>query len=106
MISPIDNPTIVAVAGFAYRTVPTSSTSAIASELCSMRAVARCDAFFGGRGLMARAARGSFARNADHFADGRRACEHFSDSRFAKRPHTRFAARLEQPRAVGVFRHQ
>ena len=34
--------------------IPASSTSAMASELCSMRAVASCEAFLGLRGLMGR----------------------------------------------------
>ena len=45
-------PSIAAAEGLAYSTVPVSSSSVMASELCSTRAVARCEACFGRRGTV------------------------------------------------------
>ena len=74
----------------------------MASELCSISAVASCDAFLG-RGVMLEYL---FSGNPDHLADGCRPAEDFFDRRLAQRPHAGFASGIEQLRAVGLLGNQ
>src|SRR5688572_12689139 len=89
----------------------------MASELCSMSAVASCEAFFGRRGLIGNLrstkvrAKGTgqaqlSARHAHHLADGRRAFQYLLDARLAQGVHTCLTPRVEQSGAVGLFRDQ